>query len=84
MWPEPVRQQCTERTDHDDIQALASVMRSPRPSIMLEGFWSDEPTWISVLVGATQLQTLLLGPLRHDGGSQREISVVRRRLRRDA
>jgi hypothetical protein len=38
-------------------------------------FWSDEPTWISVLVGATRLQTLLLGQLRHDGGSQREISV---------
>jgi hypothetical protein len=38
-------------------------------------FWSTESTWISVLVGTPQLQTFLLGRLRHDGASQREISV---------
>jgi hypothetical protein len=70
MWPEPVREQCTEPTDHDDSQAPASAMRSRRPSTVLEMFWSTEPTWISVPVGATQLQTFLLGQKRHDGGSQ--------------
>jgi hypothetical protein len=68
--PEPVRKQCTEPTN---IQALASVMRSPGPSTVLEMFWADQSTWISVLVGATRLQTLLLGRLRHEGGSQHEI-----------
>jgi hypothetical protein len=63
-------------TDHDDSQAPASAMRSRRPSTVLEMFWSTEPTWISVLVGATQLHTFPLGQKRHDGGSQREISVV--------
>jgi hypothetical protein len=62
-------------TDHDDSQAPASAMRSRRPSTVLEMFWSTEPTWISVLVGATQLHTFPLGQKRHDGGSQREISV---------
>ena len=75
MWPEPVREQCTEPTGHDDSQAPASAMRSRRPSTVLEMFWSTEPTWISVLVGATQLQTFLLGQKRHEGGSQREISI---------
>ena len=75
MWPEQVREQCTERTYHDGSQPPASAMRSPRPSTVLETFWSDEPTWISLHVGATQLQTLLLGRLRHDGGSQRDISL---------
>ncbi|MDT4904574.1 MAG: hypothetical protein QOH52_2590, partial [Pseudonocardiales bacterium] len=78
MWPEPVREQCTEPSGHDDSQAPASAMRSRRPSTVLEMFWSTEPTWISVLVGATQLQTFLLGRLHHDGGSQREISVDKR------
>jgi hypothetical protein len=54
MWPEPVREQCTEPTGHDDSQAPASAKRSRRPSTVLEMFWSTEPTWISVLVGATQ------------------------------
>jgi hypothetical protein len=63
-------------TGHDDSQAPASAMRSRRPSTVLEMFWSTEPTWISVLVGATQLHTFPLGQKRHDGGSQREISVV--------
>jgi hypothetical protein len=75
MWPEPVREQCSEPTDHDDSQALASAVRSGRPSTVLEMSWSAEPTWISVLVGATQLQSFLLGQKRHDAGSQREISV---------
>jgi hypothetical protein len=39
-------------------------------------FWSTETTWISVLVGAAQLQTFLLGRLRHDGGSQREYPSI--------
>jgi hypothetical protein len=70
MWPEPVREECTERTDHEDIQALASVVRSRCPSTVLEMFWSDGSRWISVLFGATQPQTLLLDRLRHDGASQ--------------
>jgi hypothetical protein len=69
MWPEPVREQCTERTDHEDNQTFACAMRSPGPSTVLEMFWSDEKTSISVVVGATQLQTLILRPLRQDGGS---------------
>jgi len=76
MWPEPVREQCTEPTGHHDSQALASAMRSRRPSTVLEMFWSTESTWISVLVGAAQLQTFLLGRLRHDGGSQREYPSI--------
>ena len=70
MWPEPVREQCTEPTGHDDSQAPASAMRSRRPSTVLEMFWSTESTWISVLVGAAQLQTFLLGQKRPDGGSR--------------
>jgi hypothetical protein len=33
----------SERTDHDYIQAVASVMTTDHPSIVLETFWSDEP-----------------------------------------
>jgi hypothetical protein len=76
MWPEPISDHCTERTDLDDSQPVACAMRSPRPSTVLEMFWSDEPTWISVHVGATQIQTSLPSRLRHDGGSQREVSTI--------
>jgi hypothetical protein len=30
-----------ERTEHDYIEARKSVMRTPRPSIVLETLWSD-------------------------------------------
>jgi hypothetical protein len=76
MWPEPVREQRTERTDHDDIQALASVMRSPGPSTVLEMFWSDSRRGSQSSSGRRSSKRSSFGRLRHDGGSQREIDLV--------
>jgi hypothetical protein len=69
-WPDPARVQCTERTNHDDSQPLASAIRSPCPSTVVEMFWSHEPTWISLHVGAKQFPTLL--PAGYARGPQRE------------
>ena len=56
MWPKPISDHCTERTDHEDSQPVACAIRSPRPSNVLEMFLSHQPE-ISVDVGASQIQT---------------------------
>jgi hypothetical protein len=76
MWPGQFAGKVPNGRARDDSQAGASAMRSRRPSIVLEMLWSAEPTWISVCTeGAAAPKTFLLGQKRHDGGSQREISV---------
>jgi hypothetical protein len=53
-WPGRCASTASERTERHYIQALASVVTTDHPSIVLEMLWSDEP-WrrlrISVLIG---------------------------------
>jgi hypothetical protein len=76
MWPEPVREQCTERTNHDDSQPLTSAMRSHRPSTVLEMFWSTSKRGSQYTSVRGSSERPFSAGYATTAASQREVSAI--------